>query len=190
MSDESPRPASCRALFTAFTLLALQGFGGVLPIAQRELVERHRWLTRSEFLEMLALAQVLPGPNVVNLSLMVGQRFFGTRGALAALAGALAVPLVIVLALALAARQASALPAIGGALRGMGIVAAGLVVGMALKLAASMRKSPLSMPAAAALIAAAFVAVGVLRWPLVLVVLGLGGFGWAFAFLRLRGRAV
>jgi chromate transporter len=98
MSD-TPRPASPGDLFFTFTRLALQGFGGVLAVAQQELVERKRWLTRQEFVEMLALAQVLPGPNVVNLALMFGDRFFGLRGALAAVSGMLAVPMVIVMAL-------------------------------------------------------------------------------------------
>ena len=71
----------------------------MLAIAQHELVERQRWLTRQQFVEMLSLSQVLPGPNVVNLALMLGDRFFGWRGALAALGGMLLVPLVIVLAL-------------------------------------------------------------------------------------------
>ena len=70
-------PASCAQLFTAFTRLALQGFGGVLPVAQHELVERLGWVDRDEFLRILSVAQVLPGPNVVNLSLMIGDRFFG-----------------------------------------------------------------------------------------------------------------
>ena len=70
-------------LFLTFNRLALQGFGGVLAVAQRELVERKRWLTREQFVEMLALSQVLPGPNIVNLALMLGDRFFGLRGAVA-----------------------------------------------------------------------------------------------------------
>ena len=91
------RPASPRELFVAFTLLALQGFGGVLAVAQRVLVEQRRWLTREQFVEVLSLAQVLPGPNVCNVALMIGDRFFGSRGAFAALAGMMAVPLAIVL---------------------------------------------------------------------------------------------
>ncbi len=81
--DDGPRarPASPGDLFFTFNRLALQGFGGVLAIAQRELVERKGWLTRQEFVEMLALSQVLPGPNIVNLALMFGDRFFGLRGA-------------------------------------------------------------------------------------------------------------
>ena len=67
LDDASPRsPKSPGEIFRVFTRLAMQGFGGVLPIAQRELVERERWLTREQFLELLAVAQVLPGPNVVN----------------------------------------------------------------------------------------------------------------------------
>ena len=72
-------PTSAGDLFFAFNRLALQGFGGVLAVAQRELVERKGWLTREQFVEMLALSQVLPGPNVVNLALMFGDRFFGLR---------------------------------------------------------------------------------------------------------------
>ena len=79
------RPASLRALFIAFTWLALQGFGGVLVVVQRELVERKRWMSQEEFIEDWAVAQVLPGPNVVNLALMFGGRMFGLPGALTAL---------------------------------------------------------------------------------------------------------
>ena len=93
------QPSSKKELFVAFTWLALQGFGGVLAVAQRVLCEEKRWLTREQFVETLAVAQVLPGPNVCNLALMVGDRFYGWRGAFAALAGMMAVPLVIVLML-------------------------------------------------------------------------------------------
>jgi chromate transporter len=99
--DAPAEPHSPGELFRAFTVLALQGFGGVLPVAQRELVEKRRWLTREQFVELLSIGQVLPGPNIVNLSLMVGDRFFGWRGALAAVAGMLAAPLAVVMALAL-----------------------------------------------------------------------------------------
>src|SRR5512139_2528140 len=98
-SDTSARPSSPRALFVAFTLLALQGFGGVLAVTQRELCDRRRWLTHAQFVEILSIAQVLPGPNVVNVALIIGDRYFGWRGAFAALAGMMALPLVIVLAL-------------------------------------------------------------------------------------------
>jgi chromate transporter len=68
------RPRSHADLFWSFSLLALQGFGGVLAVVQRELVDKKRWLTLQEFVEDWAVAQILPGPNVVNLSLMIGDR--------------------------------------------------------------------------------------------------------------------
>jgi chromate transporter len=86
-------PQSPRDLFVSFTLLALQGFGGVLAIVQREMVEKKKWLTPEQFLEDWAVAQVMPGPNVINLALMIGDRYFGLRGAVAAVAGMLTVPL-------------------------------------------------------------------------------------------------
>jgi chromate transporter len=100
-TDAAPnRPRSRTDLFLSFTWLALQGFGGVLAVVQRELVEKKRWMTREQFVEDWAVAQIMPGPNVVNLSLMIGGRYFGLPGALAALAGMLAAPLVLVLLLA------------------------------------------------------------------------------------------
>ena len=75
------RPADCTELFRAFNRLALQGFGGVLPVAHRELVERQRWLSPQQFVELLTLGQVLPGPNIINMAIVIGDRFFGWRGA-------------------------------------------------------------------------------------------------------------
>lgn len=191
--DEAPadasalvRPASCTQLFWAFTRLALQGFGGVLPVAHHELVERQRWLRPEEFVAQLALAQVLPGPNIVNLALMLGDRWFGLRGALAASAGLLLLPLAVVLLLAALYQSWRELPEVAAALRGMGAVAAGLVVATALKLARTLHGSPLGRPAAWALAAATLIGVGGLRWPLLWVVLGLGGPAMAWAALRLR----
>ena len=168
------RPASCTELFIAFTALALQGFGGVLAVAQRVVCEERRWMTKAEFVEALALAQVLPGPNVCNLSLMIGDRFFGVRGAFAALAGMVAVPLAIVLAATALYTQYAAHPLVAGALRGMGAVAAGLIVGTAFKLAAALRGSVLGVAAATLFAAACFVAIALLRWPLVWVLPLLG----------------
>ena len=92
------RPASLTDLFVSFTWLALQGFGGVLAVVQRELVENKRWMTKEEFVEEWAVAQIMPGPNVVNLAITLGSRWFGWRGALVALAGLLTCPLLVVLA--------------------------------------------------------------------------------------------
>jgi chromate transporter len=177
-----PGPA---ALFRAFTHLALQGFGGVLPVAQRELVERRQWVSRDDFLALLSLSQVLPGPNVINLALMIGDRFAGTRGAVAALAGILGAPLLLVLVLAMAVQQVAHWPLVADALRGMGVVAAGLVVATALKLAKGLRSNALGPVACAALVLVATLAVAVLRWPLLGLVLGLGGAACAWAWLKL-----
>lgn len=181
------KPASPAALFIAFTRLALQGFGGVLPVAQRELVEHQRWLTREEFLALLAMGQMLPGPNIVNMSLMFGDRFFGWRGALAASAGVLAAPLVLVLVLALLAQQAQGLPAMQGALRGMGVVAAGLILSTAWRLGSGLHRNRLGLPLCAALLIATVACIAVLRWPLVAVVLALGPLAMALAWRQGQG---
>jgi chromate transporter len=183
---EPVRPASPTAIFWAFNRLALQGFGGVLPVAQRELVERLNWLTREQFLELLSLGQVLPGPNIVNMGLIFGDRAFGWRGAVAATAGLLLGPLIVVLLLATLALQWRHLPQVGGALHGMGVVAAGLILSTAIKLGRALRKSELGLPAAATLVALTALAIGWLRWPLVAVVLGLGSVGVAWAWRRVR----
>jgi chromate transporter len=127
------RPTSLTDLFLAFTFMALQGFGGVLAVVQRELVERKRWMTREEFVEEWAVAQIMPGPNVVNLGLMLGGRWFGPRGAFVAVAGLITVPLLVVLSLGLLYSHNAGNPQLRGALRGMGAVAAGLVTATGLK---------------------------------------------------------
>ena len=177
-------PASPLALFIAFTLLALQGFGGVLAVAQRELVDRRGWLTRLEFVELYAVAQLLPGPNVVNLSLMIGDRYFGLRGALAAISGMLLAPLLVVLALAASYQQLAEHPAVAGALRGMGAVAAGLILAMALKMLTTLCGNVLGPALCAALGLATLTAIAVFRVPLAWVVIGLGLSGWGLARWR------
>src|SRR3954463_1964599 len=121
---QRPRPQSLTDLFLSFTFLALQGFGGVLAVVQRELVERKGWMTREEFVEDWAVAQIMPGPNVINLSLMIGGRYFGLRGAVSAMAGMLTAPLIVVLLLALLHARFADNPHVAGALRGMAAVAA------------------------------------------------------------------
>jgi chromate transporter len=183
--EPAARPSSPLDLFVTFTLLALQGFGGVLAVTQRELCERKRWLTHAQFVELLSIGQVLPGPNVVNIALIIGDRYFGWRGAFAALAGMMTLPLAIVLALTATYVEFAQVAAVAGALRGMAAVAAGLIIGTALRLAASLRGTPIGGVAAVTLAMASFVAVALLRWPLVWVLLALGAVGTAWTWRRL-----
>ena len=179
------QPKSLADLFVSFTLLALQGFGGVLAVVQRELVEKKRWMTREEFVEEWAVAQIMPGPNVVNLSLMIGARYFGFKGAMAALAGMLTVPLVIVLLLALVYAQFAAHPGLQGAMRGLGAVAAGLIAATGLKLFSALQKNILGLALCVTLGMLCFVAVALLRWPLVYVFPALGSLACWVAFKKL-----
>ena len=182
---DRPRPQSLSDLFVSFTLLALQGFGGVLPVVQRVIVERKRWLTQDEFIEDWAVAQTMPGPNVVNLAMMIGGRHFGLAGAMTALAGLLAVPLVVVLLLAMLHYRFAANPAVAGALRGLAAVSAGLIAATGLKLSAALARNPIPLPWCVAIGALGFVLVALLRWPLFYVLLGLGGVGCVLAWRRL-----
>ena len=176
-SPSRPQPRSPADLFWSFTWLALQGFGGVLAVVQRELVEKKRWMTNEEFLEEWAVAQVMPGPNVVNLSVMIGDRYFGLRGAAASVAGMLTLPLVLVLAAALVYAHWATHPAVAGALRGMGAVAAGLVLGTGIKLSAGLVGHPLALWCGWLLAAAAFAMMVWLQWPLWWVLPVVGGAG-------------
>jgi len=187
--QERPQPQSLADLFFSFTFLALQGFGGVLAVVQRELVERKRWLTREEFVEEWAVAQTLPGPNVVNLALMIGSRYFGWRGALAGVAGMLTFPLMVVLGLALFYTRFADNPQVAGALRGMGAVAAGLITATGLKLAPALRQHPLGRPLSLALAAACFAGIALLRLPLAWVLFSVGGLACLLTWRKLPGTA-
>ena len=184
-AEPTPRPRDLRDLFWSFTFLALQGFGGVLAVVQRELVEKKRWLTNEEFIEDWAVAQIIPGPNVVNLAVMLGERYFGWRGAVVGLCGMLMLPMVLVISLTVIYSQFADYPAVAGALRGMGAVAAGLVAGMGLKLANTLSRHPLGRWVSIALALAAFVAMAWFRVPLIWVLLVVGGAGCVLTWRKL-----
>ncbi|QNP48763.1 chromate transporter [Diaphorobacter aerolatus] len=179
------RPANLRELFWAFTILALQGFGGVLAVVQRELVDRRQWLTNEEFIEDWAVAQILPGPNVVNLSMMIGDRYFGLRGAITAVLGMLCIPMLLVIVLAVLYQHFSAVPQVAGALRGMGAVAAGLVIGAGFRLAVAFRRHPLGKLVCWVFAALTFAAMALWRFPLGFVLLVVGGAACVFTWYRL-----
>jgi chromate transporter len=186
--SEKLAPQSLADLFVSFTFLALQGFGGVLAVVQRELVEKKRWLTREEFVEDWAVAQVMPGPNVINLALMIGDRHFGLRGALVGMAGMLAVPMLVVLSLGFAYSQVAGNPHFAGALRGLGAVAAGLITATGLKLMPALKKHPLGVPACILIGVSSFICIAFLRWPLVWVLLGLGGTAIVLTYRKMGKR--
>jgi chromate transporter len=174
----SPAPAepgseispSLAGLFLGFARVAIFAFGGVLPWARYVMVEQRRWLTPEEFTDTLALCQLLPGPNIMNMSVAVGARFHGIPGAIAAVLGILGLPVAIVLVLASFYADYADVPAVGRALAGMAAAAAGLVLGMAGKMAEPILRERFWH--AAPFIALTFVAVGLLRlplWPVLLV---------------------
>ena len=179
-----PGPANPLELFWACNGLALQGFGGVLAVAQRELVERRRWLTREQFVEMLSISQILPGPNIVNLALALGYRYFGLRGAFAGMAGLLTVPLLVVLSLAATYSRFAHEPLLAAALRGMGAIAAGLLLATAAKLMGSLNGNVLGLPLCLFVTGLAFVAIALLRWPLIAVLGVLGCAAVALAWYK------
>ncbi len=180
-----PHPSSLSDLFWSFTWLALQGFGGVLAVVQRVLVDEKHWLTNEEFIEDWAVAQILPGPNVVNLALMIGDRYFGFRGGLAALAGILTFPLLLVLVIAALFASVADLPMAQGALKGMGAVSAGLIAAVGLRLTSALKANVISAGVCIALAAITFIAIAILKFPLVWVLLGLGSVATYWAFRQL-----
>lgn len=168
-------------LFRCFLLMGLFGFGGVLPWARRALVEQRQWLSAEEFAEALSLGQILPGPNVVNLSIMVGARFHGPVGALLGFSGLMLAPLAIVLMLAALYGQYGQLPVVQHAMRGTAAAAAGLVVAMGYNM---VRRQP-RVARKASVTAAAFAGSGLLALPLLWVLAALAPLSILLAW---RGR--
>ena len=164
--EKSEKPNVTRlALFFAFSRITLSSFGGALFWTRRELVERQRWVTDREFVELLTIGQLLPGPNVLNLTVMVGHRFAGLTGALAAVAGYLGWPCLVVIGMGMLYQHYGALPQVQQALASMSKVAAGLLLATVIKLAMVLPRQWRSWLFGTL----AFGAVGVMRWPLLWV---------------------
>ena len=153
---------SLRALFAGFFGIGIVGFGGVLPWARRMMVEQRGWVTAAEFNDLLALCQFLPGPNVVNMAVATGARFAGVAGSAACVAGLLAAPMVIVVALGGLYAQYGHIPVVARGFAGLAAAAAGLVVAMALKIAAPLRGHWVGIAVAVV----AFLLIAVARTPL------------------------
>ncbi len=164
-----PRRISRTELFWGFLFVGLRGFGGVLPWARQMIIEERHWLTDEEFIELYSLCNLLPGPNIVNVSVALGARFQGLSGSIAAFTGLMTMPLVIVLSLGALYERYQSLPALGPLLHNLSAAAAGLVLATGLKMARPHLRKPLS----AAVALPAFITVGLLQWPLIWVVLAL-----------------
>ena len=169
-TTEPPIRVTLGELYRGFLATGARGFGGTLPWARRMLVEERRWLTAQEFTDTFSLCNFLPGPNVASMSVIIGARFHGVLGSAAALGGLLTVPLTSILTLAVLYTRFGQLPGIDAALRGVGAAAGGLVLATGLKMATSLGRTPRVL----IFLIAAFIAVAVLRWPLVPVLFGLG----------------
>jgi chromate transporter len=164
--QHAPRPpAGLWELYWGFLTIGARSFGGVLPWAHRVIVEERRWLAQGDFAEVLSLCQFLPGPNIGNVSVVLGRRWFGLPGALAAFGGLMALPFFWVLGLAYLYADYATIPAVRAVVTGVGIAGAGLFIGTAFKLA----KPIAGRPYALALIAGCFLSVGVARISLLFV---------------------
>jgi chromate transporter len=183
-SEQTSRHAPPRLgeLFFGFLGVSLSGFGGVLPWARRMIVERKRWMSNEEFNEGFALSQFLPGPNMVNFSVVFGTRFGGAAGAVAALIGLIGPPLVIVTGLAFLYERYGDIETLGHVLAGIAAAAAGLLIAVIAKMMSPMfLKKWNSAPVVAIL---AFIGVAIMHWPLPYVFLGLAPFSVALAWFR------
>lgn len=163
-------PRSPGDLFLAFAGLSLQSFGGAVAQIERTVVRRKRWLSPEEFLGLYAISQVLPGPTGISFCVLLGDRFFGVRGAIATVAGFLLPPAVIVLGIASLFRQYDHLPQVQGALHGMAAAAVGVIASAGSRMARNLRGHQVGILVALL----AFAAVGIARLPVAWVILSLG----------------
>lgn len=155
-------PPTLRDLFAGFFWAGILGFGGVLPLARRMIVEERRWLSAAEFTDLLALCQFLPGPNICNLSVALGARFQGATGSFVAVLGLLTAPVMVALGLAGLYARYGNLPVVQHGFIGLSAAASGLILGTALKIAWPIRANTVGLGVAGL----AVLAVAVLRLPL------------------------
>jgi chromate transporter len=162
-------PPGLIALFVAFAKISLAGFGGVLAFARRGIVDQHRWMTPDQFNETYALCHFLPGPNVVNLSVVFGSRFRGIPGSIAAFAGLLGPPVVVVTILAALYAHFGEIDALRRILAGVSCAAVGLLMSAAFRMMMPLikRRDLVGL----VLLVAVFTAIGLMRLPLAAVLL-------------------
>jgi chromate transporter len=162
-------PPSLLELFVAFAKMSLAGFGGVLVFARRAIVEQHRWMTAEEFNETFALCHFLPGPNIVNLTMVFGSRFRGIAGGLAAFTGLLGPPTIIMTVLATLYARFGDVDALRRILAGVSCVAVGLLLSVVFRMMMPLFRKRDAV--GLVFLLAVFVAIGVARLPLATVLL-------------------
>jgi chromate transporter len=177
-------PPGLLALFVAFAKMSLAGFGGVLVWARRGIVEQHRWMTAEEFNETFALCHFLPGPNIVNLSVVFGSRFRGIPGSIAAFAGLVGPPVVIVMFLAALYARFGEIDALRRILAGVSCAAVGLLISAVFRMMMPLIKKRDLV--GIAVMAAVFIAIGLLRLPLPAVLLAAIPLSIAISFAMSR----
>lgn len=162
-------PPSVIALFLAFAKISVAGFGGVLYWARRAIVDQHRWMSADEFNETYALCHFLPGPNIVNLSMVFGARLRGIAGGIAAFTGLLVPPMLIMTALAALYARYGEVDALRRILAGVSCAAVGLLIANVLRMMAPLAKR--RDLAGLAMFLIVFVTIGIVRLPMPAVLL-------------------
>jgi chromate transporter len=182
-SAPPPHRPSLSELFIAFATISLSGFGGVLAWSRRMMVEERRWLTPEQFNEAYALCAFLPGPNIVNFSVIFGSRFRGPMGALVALVGLLGPPMILIVIIGALYAHYGDLPALRRMLLGVAAAAAGLMMATVAKMARPLfRNRAVTGPLIAF---ATFASIGIAQWPLPLVLVVILPISIALAWVRL-----
>jgi chromate transporter len=167
--SQPPNPPGLLELFVAFAKMSLAGFGGVLVWARRSIVDQHRWMTAEEFNETFALCHFLPGPNIVNLSVVFGSRFRGVAGGFAAFAGLIGPPMMIATVLAALYARYGEIDALRRILAGISCAAVGLLIAVVLKMMMPLIRKRDAV--GLIILLAVFIAIGLLRLPLPAVLL-------------------
>ena len=180
--DRAPGTISALELFTGFATVGMLGFGGIAAALFHVVVERRKWLTAEEYASTLGLGQVLPGANLINLATIIGDKYKGAIGAVIALAGLLCMPIVILVGLATLYDRFADLPDVKAGIAAAAAGAVGLTFGTGIKLARTILKSPVAIVVAVV----SFVAIGLLRLPMIATILALAPLAVAGGFWRER----
>lgn len=180
--DLTQRGITRQGLFRCFLIVGVTGFGGVLPVFVHEVVRKRAWLEQEEFTELLAVCQVLPGPNIVNMSMVMGMRTCGLSGAFVSVLGLLLLPVILVLALGALYASFAHLPEVEGAVRSIAAAAAGLLIAITARLFWPQRANPVAIGIGLLVL----IAIAWFRMPLLWVLAVLGPVSIALTWWRRR----